>query len=125
MRRCHEEKHKSFPNYGGRGIKVCERWWVLEDFIKDAGEMYRGRELDRIDNDKGYSPSNVRWVSKRENNRNKRTNVMLTLSETKCVMAWADELGIHDSTIRSRLKRGWSVEEALLTMPGEKRIPPS
>ena len=73
--RCHNPKHDSFPNYGGRGIAVCDEW--RESFEAFASWTKRngysaGLQIDRINNDKGYSPDNCRFVSVRANHRNKR-----------------------------------------------------
>lgn len=72
-RRCYDNRLSSYPNYGGRGITVCDMW--LDDFAnfaKDVGQRPEGTSLDRIDNNKGYAPSNVRWATRREQNGNTR-----------------------------------------------------
>jgi len=104
-------------NYSDRGITVCERWQSFENFREDMGERpFPGAQLDRIDNDKGYSADNCRWVTCKENQRNRRTNVNLTYQgRTQTIAAWAEETGLKDSTIRYRLRRGWPVERALTT----------
>lgn len=71
--RCTDASHPTFYRYGGRGITVCEEWadkWAFVDWAEQAG-FAPGLELDRIDNDKGYSPENCRWVTKSENIRNR------------------------------------------------------
>lgn len=75
--RCYNPKCKAFKNYGGRGIKVCERWFhnfvdFLADILAEIGERPPGMSLDRIDNDKGYEPGNVRWATRTVQNRNRR-----------------------------------------------------
>lgn len=117
--RCYNEKHPYYFNYGGRGIRVCEAWRVsFENFYCDVGERpSKGYTLERIDNDKDYKPGNVKWATRYEQSRNKRNNVWLTLNgETLCLTDWARRLGFNRLTLASRIKRGWSVEDAL-TVP--------
>lgn len=112
--RCLNPTARSFKNYGGRGITVCERWLAFENFLADMGVRPDGNELDRTDNSKGYSPENCRWVDRKTNNRNKRTNVMLSFSgRTQCLKDWATELGIHPTTLKKRMANGWPLETAL------------
>jgi hypothetical protein len=71
--RCYNEKAFKFPHYGGRGIKVCERWLhSFPDFLKDMGERPVGMTLSRIDNDDHYSPDNCEWETYSDQNRNRR-----------------------------------------------------
>lgn len=73
--RCRNERSSAFPNYGGRGITVCERWRdSFEAFLADMGEPPPGTTLDRIDNDSGYSPDNCRWTSVEVQSQNRRSN---------------------------------------------------
>lgn len=114
--RCYYPKNISYRNYGGRGIKVCDRWRdSFEAFLEDMGKRPSTRHtLDRIDSNGHYEPSNCRWATYTEQLRNRKTVKLLTFNgATKCIPEWADELGISASKIRARLKRGWTVENAL------------
>ena len=75
-RRCYNTKDISYSYYGGRGIKVVERWHDFENFYLDMGDKPTGMQLDRIDNDGDYGPANCRWVTPTENNNNKRNNLI-------------------------------------------------
>lgn len=71
VNRCHQPDCPSYPKYGARGIKVCTEWLSLHKFIEDNEPLYtKGYEIDRIDNDKGYSPENTRWVTRTKNLHN-------------------------------------------------------
>ena len=84
---------------------------VRAEIGEHPGEGY---QLDRIDTDGNYEPGNIRWVTAKENTRNRRNNRMLTWDgRTQCVSAWADELGMNRTSLLLRLKRGWTVERAL------------
>lgn len=114
-RRCENPADQAFPNYGGRGIRMCDRWsWSAAAFLADMGEPPAGRTIERIDNERGYEPGNVRWATRTEQARNRRTSRRLELRGRVLSMAeWAEETGIPSSAIQGRLKQGWSVERAL------------
>ncbi len=112
--RCENPKHLHYHNYGGRGISVCPEWWTYAGFLASMGERPSIKHsLDRIDNARGYEPSNTRWATRSEQNRNSRNNTMITYQgRTQCLMAWAEETGIKRATLGRRIACGWSVERA-------------
>ena len=125
--RCYNKKNKSYKNYGGRGICVCESWLgSYKEFYDWAVENGYSEELsiDRIDNDGDYSPTNCRWVSRKVQNRNKRDSVNIEYrGEIKNLADWADELGMSYSTLRARyITYKWSVEDAFNRPVAYKRI---
>jgi len=117
LQRCYNPNTKSYKNYGGRGITVCDRWrHSFENFLADMGEQPPRFTIERIDNEKGYSPENCRWASYKEQANNRRTNRFLTYQgRTQTMMEWSKELGIRAGRIRWRLEEGWSVEQVLET----------
>ncbi|SOY65623.1 conserved hypothetical protein [Cupriavidus phytorum] len=112
--RCENPSDGAYGRYGGRGIKVCERWSAFENFLADMGPMPDDCTLDRIDVNGDYEPSNCRWATYREQARNQRTNRKIThAGKTMCLAGWADELGIGRSTLAYRLKSGLTFEQAI------------
>jgi len=75
--RCTHPGNASYPNYGARGITVCERWRSFESFLADMGERPEDRTLDRIDPDGNYEPGNCRWATRSEQARNRRRRVVV------------------------------------------------
>lgn len=116
--RCFNKNHASYKWYGARGIAVCERWLDFENFVVDIGPVPDGMELERKDNNKGYSVDNCIWATRREQMRNTRRSVRLEFQgRTQTVIQWAGELGINQSTLYKQLNRSkWSVERALTTI---------
>ncbi len=128
--RCYCPNHVSYKNYGARGIVVCYEWknsfenfkkWALENGY-DYSKSGKDQTLDRIDNDKGYSPDNCHWVTQSENLRNKRDNVVITRNGiSKTATEWGEELGIHPRTIIGRVRSGYAVDDILSTEKFIKR----
>lgn len=114
--RCLNKNDKRYSEWGGRGITVCERWLTFENFLADMGEKPEGLSLDRINNELGYSPENCRWATSQQQSKNTRSTVLITYNGlTLCAKDWGEKLGINASTIRQRIKNGWSYQEALTT----------
>lgn len=115
--RCSHKRNSGFRHYGGRGIRVCERWHNFQPFYDDnIGDWQPGLTLDRIDNDGDYSPNNCRWATHAAQNRNKRNTVKMTLgNRTRLLIDWAKINGISVEALRRRRRRGWSDKRALTT----------
>lgn len=112
-----------FRWYSSRGITICERWDLFENFLADMGPKPTAKHtIDRINPNGNYEPSNCRWATQKEQHNNKRSNHWIEFKgERKTIQQWLDIVGIADTTFHSRLKRGMSVEDAL-TIPVRKRI---
>jgi hypothetical protein len=112
--RCRDSGSAVYRNYGARGISVCPEWEDFVVFLKDMGQRPYGYDLDRIDNSRGYSKDNCRWVSRQRNLNNKRTNVLVEYAgKSQTIADWAAELGINYRTLNNRINRGWPVARAL------------
>lgn len=122
IQRCTNPNYHGYGDWGGRGITIYEPWFDFKQFLKDAGERPEPSEyfsLDRIDNNGNYEPGNVRWTDDRAQARNRRNTIMLTYKDrTQSLNDWADEVGIHPTTIITRIRRyNWPIEQALTTPP--------
>lgn len=112
--RCNLPNSKSYENYGGRGIAVCESWnSSFEAFMRDMGECPSpNHTLDRKDFNGNYSIENCRWATRTEQNRNSSRNRLITLNgETKCASEWAEITGINFRTIMTRANKGLPAEQ--------------
>lgn len=117
LQRCYNPNNSSYKNYGAKGVTVCDEWrnnsssfqkWAFANGYNDS------LTIDRIDNHKGYSPENCRWVSQTKQNQNRSSLHYATINgETKCVTEWCRELKLTPSTIIMRINKGMSPEEAL------------
>lgn len=115
-RRCYDSKVQSYKWYGGKGIKYCKEWedfsnfydWAIKNGYND------GLSIDRIDSNSDYSPENCRWVDNITQGRNKKSNKVIEYNgEKHCLSEWAELYNINYSTFLTRLRRGFSFEEAL------------
>lgn len=123
--RCSNPRTPGYKDYGGRGITVCERWSSFENFISDMGKSPPGTSIDRIKNDKGYSPENCRWATKREQEANKRSNILIQLNGiSKPIFTWAQEFGINGHTAWARWRRGWPRERLFIPQTHLKKCKP-
>lgn len=101
MQRCDEFGHKDYPNYGGRGIKVCIRWFSFEAFLEDMGKRPTDRTLDRINTNGDYESSNCRWATSEQQNSNRRDNIHITYEGKTLTMAqWDRHLGHVQGTMK-------------------------
>ena len=120
IRRCRYRSMDRYHRYGGRGIKVCQRWLdSFSNFLEDMGFAPSSNlSLDRIDNDGNYEPENCRWATNSEQIKNSSRARLITFrGQTKNIGDWAKESGINRQTIQMRLDTyGWTIEKALTTM---------
>lgn len=115
--RCGNPNTTNYNRYGGRGITVCDEWkndfqafydWSISHGYADD------LTIDRIDNDEGYSPDNCRWVTCKRQSINRCNNHIVTINGvSRCLVEWCNDYGISYKTVRDRLKRGWTYEDAL------------
>ena len=112
--RCSNPNNTHFKYYGGKGIKVCERWMTFDNFFADMGESPTNATIERLNSNGDYEPCNCVWATRAEQLRNTSRTVNITFNGiTQCRTDWAKQLGITSMTIRDRLSRGWSVEKTL------------
>lgn len=125
MSRCYDPNHPKYERYGGRGIRVCDRWICRRLFIEDMGERPDGKSLNRINNDGNYEPSNCEWADATQQAQNRSSNRNIEFNgESHCITQWERITGIHRKTIAKRLESGWPVEKAL-TIPASRSRKPS
>lgn len=115
--RCRNPKAKPYPLYGGRGISVCERWLDFKNFYVDMGPTHwDGAEIDRIDPNGNYEPSNCRWLSASLSQSNKTCSIQVLYEGKEWYLAdLCRSLGLSRRHVNSRLALGWDLTKALLT----------
>lgn len=114
--RCERPSYKHYKYYGGRGITVCSAWHNFKLFKEWAHENGYSEllSLDRIDNNKGYSPNNCRWATPKQQANNRRNNVKIEYQgEERTVAEWADRFGLKYPRFYQALKRGWTIDNYL------------
>lgn len=128
--RCTNPKNRKYYRYGARGIKVCDKWldkehgyenfksWALENGYKDNC----GLSIDRIDVDGNYCPENCRWADNKMQQNNKRNTIYIAIGKRIFPLSiWAEILNISKNTIRNRIENGWSIKDAVFTIPGKPK----
>ena len=112
--RCRLKTVKSYRHYGGRGIKVCDRWNDFDLFVADMGPRPKGGTIERIDVNGNYDPSNCRWATHKEQMNNARFNVFLDLFGERITIAQAsDKYGVPYHRLYGRIRKGWPAEKAV------------
>jgi hypothetical protein len=121
--RCTDSKNKKFPAYGGRGITIDPRWAEFKNFMLDMGRKPDPKfTIEREDVNGNYEPKNCRWISRKDQGRNKRNSVFVTYEGRKLLLIdLVEELGLSRGTVYSRLKLGWTLAQAIaLPIPPQK-----
>lgn len=115
LARCSSQSQgKTRSLYFDKGIRVCERWAIFENFLEDMGEAPDGLSIDRIDGDLGYQPGNCRWATAKQQANNTSANHVVTFGgRSKTVAQWAEEIGVKQNTLLHRLRRGVPLERAM------------
>lgn len=116
-KRCFNPEDAAYPDYGGRGITVCERWiHSFADFLTDMGERPEGRSIERKNNSLGYCKENCVWATPIEQGNNKRNSrVFEHDGKRQTLSQWSRESGIMESRIHRRVGSGWTFADAIST----------
>lgn len=118
IQRCTNPNHNYYSLYGAKGIAVCDAWMQFDAFYEWAVKSGYADSLsiDRIDNDKGYSPDNCRWATPQEQTDNRRCSIYVSFNgERKTLKEWSNETGIAYKNLLWRMRHGWTIEKALTT----------
>jgi hypothetical protein len=126
IQRCGDPNHDAFHNYGGRGIVVCKEWrnfapyyaYIRSLLPNGETDLPKGMTIDRIDNNDGYKPGNIRIATRKTQARNKRNNRNITIDGvTQCLFDWCFLHRIRPSVVITRVKRGWDIARAIRMPP--------
>lgn len=131
IRRCYVSTTPNFHRYGGRGIIVCDRWLPqkppgkgFRNFKEDMGPRPKGHSLDRTNNDGNYEPSNCKWVPRKQQYRNRCTNVWIEYAGRRMIVKdWARETGVREDRIMKRIRAGMPLGMALFAKNLKRRVP--
>lgn len=119
IQRCRNPNDHGYKDYGGRGIKICQRWSSFENFYADMGPRPDGLSIERKNNDGDYEPSNCKWATGLEQHNNTRRSVRIEWAgKVLTLTQWARERSISKSTLWGRIKKGWSISDALQANSG-------
>lgn len=114
LNRCLNTQAPDYERYGGRGISVCQEWLVFEKFHADMGDRPIGMTIDRKDVNGNYTAKNCKWSDRKDQQRNRRSNVLLSFQgQVKCAAEWAEITGLTVKVIYDRTRAGWSAEKTL------------
>lgn len=120
--RCEDSARPDYYMYGGRGIKVCDRWQKFENFYEDMGDKPKNMSLDRIDNDGNYEPGNVKWRTPQEQSNNTRRNKYYVYKHKVYTVRGLAKLSrLSYTTIYQRIKRGWGISDTMSVPFGYSR----
>lgn len=113
--RCLNPNNPAYKDYGGRGIKICDRWNKYENFLADMGRKPDSSySIERVENNKGYSPENCKWATMEEQCNNRRSNTLITFNgKTATLAMWSKESGTPVERIIKRISTGWNIKDAL------------
>jgi helix-turn-helix, Psq domain len=111
--KCRNQNHHRYAYYGGRGIKVCERWLDFKNFKDDMGNPPPGHSIDRIDNNGNYEPSNCRWATREMQANNTRQVRFVTLPDGRqmSIQKAAREMNMPRMTLQWRVNQGYSIDK--------------
>lgn len=114
--RCLNKNSKDYKNYGGRGIKICDKWLTFEGFYEDMGDIPKNMSIDRIDNNGNYCKENCKWSTKKEQNNNRRNTTFLEcFGQKKTMKEWCEIKELSYKLLHRRIVLGWDVKRALET----------